>query len=190
MGVLRSSAVGILIVIVAGILLPLPWQRGCLGEQGAAGIVHIASPRSSPRENMQLSEEQESQGMQGIGVDVKLEKVSLDVGEKTILHDVSFQIQSCHAVAVMGSSGCGKSSLMKVMSGRAGHGTVKGKITYNGHPLPPELLRQKNRVRASRRCYAHKIVRQRQHNLPGMVALAFEEHWRCSRYTFHMLWHG
>ncbi|KDR23584.1 protein scarlet-like isoform X2 [Zootermopsis nevadensis] len=59
--------------------------------------------------------------------------------EVTILDNVSGKVQSGSLVAVMGSSGCGKTSLLAAVSGRI-KGTVTGEVLLCGHPVDGALL--------------------------------------------------
>lgn len=55
--------------------------------------------------------------MNGAGPSVKLENVSVGYGKKTILHDVSFEVNPGEIVALLGGSGCGKSTVLKTVIG-------------------------------------------------------------------------
>jgi len=71
---------------------------------------------------------------------LELEHVSLQFGEKKILNDVSFSIGEGEIVGIIGKSGMGKTSLLKVMSG---HLEVNsGKVLYTKKLLlgPSEKL--------------------------------------------------
>ena len=47
---------------------------------------------------------------------------------KVVVDDVSGEIQPATVVAVMGSSGCGKTSLLNALCGRAYYGITTGKV--------------------------------------------------------------
>lgn len=52
-------------------------------------------------------------------------------GEKTVLRDVSFQVKKGEYVALIGSNGTGKSTLIKCVSGL---------LPLNEKPNPPAML--------------------------------------------------
>ncbi|MBV8574138.1 MAG: ATP-binding cassette domain-containing protein, partial [Acetobacteraceae bacterium] len=59
-----------------------------------------------------------------------MRNVTLSFGPKVIQHEVSFDVQRGSIFAVMGGSGCGKSTVLKSMIGllrpRAGHFLIEG----------------------------------------------------------------
>jgi sulfonate transport system ATP-binding protein len=54
-------------------------------------------------------------------------------GERTVLRDVSLQLQQGEVVSLIGASGCGKSSLLAITSGL--DRDFRGQIKLNGTPL-------------------------------------------------------
>jgi phospholipid/cholesterol/gamma-HCH transport system ATP-binding protein len=64
---------------------------------------------------------------------VLLDNVRFAYGEREILHDVDLSVRRGQVVAIMGSSGCGKTTLLRLIGGqlRANGGTV----TVDGHDL-------------------------------------------------------
>eukprot|EP01125_Pyxidicula_operculata_P015123 TRINITY_DN5108_c0_g1_i1.p1 TRINITY_DN5108_c0_g1~~TRINITY_DN5108_c0_g1_i1.p1 ORF type:complete len:874 (-),score=87.48 TRINITY_DN5108_c0_g1_i1:150-2771(-) len=63
---------------------------------------------------------------------IRFESLELVVGEKKILEGVSGSFAPGKLTAIMGSSGCGKSSMMSVLSGRANYGKTSGSVFVNG----------------------------------------------------------
>ncbi|PNF40449.1 hypothetical protein B7P43_G16081, partial [Cryptotermes secundus] len=59
--------------------------------------------------------------------------------EVTILENTSGKVQSGNLVAVMGSSGCGKTSLLAAVSSRI-KGTISGEVLLCGRPVDGSLL--------------------------------------------------
>ena len=69
------------------------------------------------------------------GISFRLENVGLAVGssQKTVLQDISLEIEGDSSCALMGPSGSGKSSLLNVLTGRALlYGEVSGRVYANG----------------------------------------------------------
>ncbi len=64
---------------------------------------------------------------------LEINRVSLSFGEKTILDDVSFRIDPGEIVGIIGKSGMGKTSLIKVLS--ALMDSNSGSVTFNGKTL-------------------------------------------------------
>ncbi len=64
---------------------------------------------------------------------VEAEGVSVGYGEKTVLHDVSFQVRRGEIVALLGGSGCGKSTLLKAIIGLLP--VKKGEIRIEGESM-------------------------------------------------------
>ena len=63
------------------------------------------------------------------------------VGEKVILENVSMVFEPGHLTALMGPSGAGKTTLMNVVSGRAGGTVATGGVYVNGARAAPAALR-------------------------------------------------
>ncbi|XP_043774061.1 ATP-binding cassette sub-family G member 8 isoform X2 [Cervus elaphus] len=75
------------------------------------------------------------------------------------IQNLSFKMRSGQMLAVIGSSGCGRASLLDVITGRGPGGKIKsGQIWINGQPSTPQLVRK---------CVAH--VRQHDQLLPNLT---------------------
>lgn len=61
---------------------------------------------------------------------LQVENISFGYTEKTIIHNISFNIQKGQNIALLGESGCGKSSLLKLIYGL--HDLDEGRISWNG----------------------------------------------------------
>ncbi|KAL8617303.1 hypothetical protein ACOMHN_061017 [Nucella lapillus] len=59
---------------------------------------------------------------------------------RLVLNDVSFTVRSGQMLAILGSSGSGKTSLLDVIACRNKTGQVKGQVTLNGVPRTAALL--------------------------------------------------
>ncbi|XP_028927479.1 ATP-binding cassette sub-family G member 8 [Ornithorhynchus anatinus] len=58
------------------------------------------------------------------------------------IENLNFKVQSGQMLAIIGSSGCGKSSLLDVITGQDSGGQVRtGQIRINGQPSTPQLVR-------------------------------------------------
>lgn len=59
--------------------------------------------------------------------DVKVEQLSVRYGDLLAVNDVSFELASGKRLAILGSSGCGKSSLLRAIAGleKLAHGTIR-----------------------------------------------------------------
>ncbi len=66
-----------------------------------------------------------------IALDIHVEEKRY--GARTVLRDVSLQLQEGEVVSLIGASGCGKSSLLSIASGLDRH--FKGQIKLDGAPL-------------------------------------------------------
>jgi len=68
-------------------------------------------------------------------VEIRLscEKVELELDKKKILKDISLEVRSGEILALLGESGCGKSSLLKAMLGL--YPLAKGKIFFQGKEI-------------------------------------------------------
>ncbi|XP_076990229.1 ATP-binding cassette sub-family G member 8 [Tamandua tetradactyla] len=75
------------------------------------------------------------------------------------IQNLSFKVRSGQMLAIIGSSGCGRASLLDVVTGRGQGGKIKsGQIWINGQPSTPQLVRK---------CVAH--VRQHDQLLPNLT---------------------
>ena len=61
--------------------------------------------------------------------------LSVAFGDKTVLHDASFDIQKGQVVALVGESGCGKSVTALSILGLLSNAKVKGSVQLNGQEL-------------------------------------------------------
>ncbi|KAF6101830.1 ATP binding cassette subfamily G member 8 [Phyllostomus discolor] len=90
------------------------------------------------------------------------------------IQNLSFKVRSGQMLAIIGSSGQGRASLLDVITGRGHGGKVKsGHIWINGQPSTPQLVRK---------CVAH--VRQHDQLLPNLTVretLAFVAQLRLPR---------
>ncbi|XP_055475013.1 ATP-binding cassette sub-family G member 8 isoform X2 [Psammomys obesus] len=90
------------------------------------------------------------------------------------IQNLSFKVRSGQMLAIIGSSGCGRASLLDVITGRSHGGKMKsGQIWINGQPSTPQLMRK---------CVAH--VRQHDQLLPNLTVretLAFVAQMRLPR---------
>ena len=54
---------------------------------------------------------------ESLGIDIKLENVTVKASSKIILHDINLEIKKGEMVAVLGQSGAGKSTLLRTIAG-------------------------------------------------------------------------
>lgn len=78
------------------------------------------------------------------GIDLRVEKVSFRYAENEayVLQNIDFQINSGEAVALKGRSGCGKTTLMNILTGSLK--PESGRVLINGHDihkLSPRFIR-------------------------------------------------
>ena len=64
---------------------------------------------------------------------VRLENVRFAYGERTILRDISLSIPRGKVVAIMGGSGCGKTTLLRLIGGQ--ERAVSGQVTVDGQDV-------------------------------------------------------
>jgi ABC-type Fe3+/spermidine/putrescine transport system ATPase subunit len=70
---------------------------------------------------------------------LEIDRIAASYGNNKVLNDISLSVSKGELVALLGSSGCGKTTLLRVLSGF--HGADSGKIRLNGQDmttLPPE----------------------------------------------------
>ena len=72
---------------------------------------------------------------------LQFQNVSLQLGGKTILSQLSLHIKAGEKVAIIGKSGCGKSTLLNLIAGELTPDS--GRILFNGKPLKKEQILQK-----------------------------------------------
>ncbi len=95
----------------------------------------IGAVKASPRQVVERSRETESQRGHQVGEEIVLEIRHVDAayGELKILHDVSLALAKGRTLAVVGESGCGKSTIVRVMSGLKA--ATVGDVALNGTSL-------------------------------------------------------
>lgn len=69
---------------------------------------------------------------------IGLEAVSVEVGGRAVLQDLSFSIEPGERVVLLGVNGCGKTTLLKLLDGLAF--PTRGTIRYAGEPLDARAL--------------------------------------------------
>lgn len=62
-----------------------------------------------------------------------IQRLTCGYGEKTILENISFDLQSSEVLAIVGPNGCGKSTLIKTIA--RFHPTISGDIIFNNQSL-------------------------------------------------------
>ena len=70
---------------------------------------------------------------------VELSNISKSFGPVAVLHDISLSIASGEFISLLGASGCGKTTLLRIVAGL--ERVSAGKVTIDGHDvtgLPPE----------------------------------------------------
>ena len=72
--------------------------------------------------------------------------ISYTIGNKEILHDVSFSLKPGEFKAVVGPNGAGKSSLLKIVIGENKY--YEGKVSYHDKPLKAFGIKEISKVRA------------------------------------------
>ncbi|MES0870799.1 ABC transporter ATP-binding protein [Pseudovibrio sp. SCP19] len=95
-----------------------------------------------------------------VGVGIEIEKLCVGYDKNRVLHDIDLEINSSEFVALLGSSGCGKTTLLKSLSGFIK--PMSGQIRVNGSDvaqLPPEQ-RNMAMVFQSYALWPHMTVRQ------------------------------
>jgi Fe-S cluster assembly ATP-binding protein len=66
---------------------------------------------------------------------LKIENLSVNVGDKSILRGLNLEVNAGEIHAIMGPNGTGKSTLANVMAGRSGYDILEGTIEFDGKNL-------------------------------------------------------
>jgi len=64
---------------------------------------------------------------------LNIDKLSVAYGEVTVLHEINIQVSQGEIVALLGANGCGKTTLMKAISGLIP--VRSGTINFDAHPI-------------------------------------------------------
>src|SRR5262249_29760361 len=106
---------------------------GALEEISAPRVEGVPSqPPSTSREA--------SSATTALGIAVRMESVGVRAGGHTILENIELDLPASSHVAIVGSSGAGKSSLVGLLLGW--HRTASGRVLIDGVPLDTALLDQ------------------------------------------------
>eukprot|EP00191_Tetraselmis_sp_GSL018_P005067 CAMPEP_0177612188 /NCGR_PEP_ID=MMETSP0419_2-20121207/21039_1 /TAXON_ID=582737 /ORGANISM="Tetraselmis sp., Strain GSL018" /LENGTH=1045 /DNA_ID=CAMNT_0019108263 /DNA_START=510 /DNA_END=3647 /DNA_ORIENTATION=+ len=75
-------------------------------------------------------------------VSIEFENLTLDLKSGTrVLDGVSGSFPHSQLIAIMGGSGCGKSTFLNVLCGKATYGTMGGRVLINGEAVPLSFIR-------------------------------------------------
>lgn len=66
---------------------------------------------------------------------LSVKNLTVQVGDKVILNDLSLEVPAGEVHAIMGPNGSGKSTLSAVIAGKPGYEVVSGDITLDGASL-------------------------------------------------------
>lgn len=85
---------------------------------------------------------------------LSLEHLSLSYGRRRVVADVSFAVTAGETLAVVGESGCGKTSLLKAILGisELEVGITGGRILYQGRDLARLPVRERRRILGKELC--------------------------------------
>ncbi len=99
----------------------------------------IGAVKASPRQVVQQSRETGGRRETQSDAQIVLEARNIDTayGDVKILHDVSLSLVKGRTLAVVGESGCGKSTIARVMSGLKA--ATVGEVALNGSSLNPAV---------------------------------------------------
>ena len=62
---------------------------------------------------------------------LKIEDLTVEVNEKTLLHDVNLEVKKGYTNVLFGPNGAGKTALMRTIMGFSEYKVVKGQILFN-----------------------------------------------------------
>lgn len=65
---------------------------------------------------------------------IRFEHVSFAYGEHEVLHDLDFEVPAGETIAMVGTTGCGKSTLVSLLTRE--YEPTKGRVLIDGRPLP------------------------------------------------------
>ncbi len=77
-------------------------------------------------------------------VSLSAERITVDIGKKRILSDVSFSLSQGSLLGVVGPSGCGKSTLIRAVTGL--RPATHGRVNYDGRDLYAEYAELRYRI--------------------------------------------
>ncbi|KAM6916609.1 ATP-binding cassette sub-family G member 8 [Xenentodon cancila] len=86
----------------------------------------------------------------------------IEQNKQTVINDLSLRVRSGQMLAIIGSSGCGKTSLLDIITCRDEGGIMTaGQILINGKPNTPQLVKKSiAHVRQDDRLLPHLTVRE------------------------------
>src|SRR4051794_1838306 len=64
---------------------------------------------------------------------VAFSDVTLDLGGKTIIENLSLGVQPAEFLCIVGASGCGKTTALRLAAGL--YQPTRGKVTFDGHTM-------------------------------------------------------
>lgn len=167
-------------------------ERELAAVQDIEKTGHVESHKDFPPEKRNVSEFTDSEGDASMNAGQTIftfRDISYFVHhmghEKQLLHDVSGFVKPGKLVALMGSSGAGKTTLMDVLSQRKDSGRLEGHIRVNGQPQGISFQREtgyceQNDVHEPRSTVREALIfsaRLRQnHDVPDEEKIAYVEH--------------
>ena len=77
---------------------------------------------------------------------IEVQELTVSVGERRVLHDVSLRVETGSVAVLFGPNGCGKTSLLKTIMGAAQYRVESGRILFKGEEITGLAIDERARL--------------------------------------------
>ncbi len=138
-GNMTLGALGAFTEYSTNIVWPME-MLGWLSNEFAAAIASGKRIKKLMAEKPEILEPENPAALDEVKGDIEFSKVSFALGDKTILNDISFRLETGKTIGIMGATGTGKSSIINLL--QRFYDTTEGEITLDGVNIKELSLKQ------------------------------------------------
>jgi ATP-binding cassette subfamily B protein len=113
---------------------------GWLSNEFASAIASTKRIKKIYAQKPEITEAENPVVLDNVNGSIRFDKVSFSLGDKTILSDISFNLESGKTIGIMGATGTGKSSIINLL--QRFYDTTEGEIMLDGVNIKDISMKQ------------------------------------------------